>query len=294
MRERSKPAFTHEDVVKMSSTIEDLFDQIGNIFVQSLEPAPNSQASIEERQFPEPELVRDVYYRAYQSIEAAADHLVGFSSLLAAPAKTFAPFTCVRGLLESCAIAAWFLDPTVDVRTRVGRCYAFRYTGFVEQMKRAQAKNSKAELDSAKKRMTEVATKAQSLGYPIKRKDDGTISGIGEGWSGITNLIELTIQKGVAYRFLSAIAHGHHWATYTSSYRLVEVSNSKGITEKRLEKYVNSDLMYDLGNVAVTSMARVWWYFWKAYGWNSNELAAVLERTYADLKYKPELRFWHG
>jgi hypothetical protein len=292
MSNRRKPIFTVEDVVKMTFAINDLFDQIGNIFVQSVAPAPNSQAFSEEREFPEPELVRDVYNRGIQSIEAAADHLVAFADLLVAPAKTFAPFTCVRGLLESCALAAWFLDPEVDVRIRVGRCYAFRYEGFVQQIKHAQAKNSASEVESAKQRMKEVEKKALGLGYSRLSTKSREMSGIAQRWPGITKLIGTTLNKEIQYRLLSAVAHGHHWATYQTSYRIIEEQNSEGLSEKRLEKYVHPTLMYDLGNVAVTSLARVWWYLWKTYGWDLDELGGVLDSTYQELKYNPESQFW--
>ena len=64
----------------------------------------NTRTAQEQMNFSTPELVRDVHYRGVLSMEAAADHLVSFADLLTEPPKAVAPWTCVRGLLESSAI----------------------------------------------------------------------------------------------------------------------------------------------------------------------------------------------
>src|ERR1043165_316327 len=159
--------FTHEDVINMLSAVHDLIDETAQIYNQyNNEPASTSLASQEQSSFPNPGLVADVHSRGMLSIESAADHLMVFADSLAEPVKTVAPWTCVRGLLESCALAAWFLDPSVDARTRVGRCFAFRYAGFVQQFKYFQVEKRQSEIDKAQKRMIKVEQDALSLGYP--------------------------------------------------------------------------------------------------------------------------------
>src|ERR1043165_5452333 len=159
--------FTREDVLNMLSAVNDLIDGTAQIYNQyNNEPASNSPAIKEEKSFPKPELVRDVHCRGMLSIESAADHLMVFADSLAEPVKTVAPWTCVRGLLESCALAAWFLDPAIDAKTRVGRCFAFRYVGFVQQFKYFQVEKRQSEIDKAQKRMIKVEQDALSLGYP--------------------------------------------------------------------------------------------------------------------------------
>jgi hypothetical protein len=164
----------------------------------------------------------------------------------------------------------------------------------VQQIKRAQAKDSASEVESAKQRMKDVEKKALGLGYSRLSAKSGEMSGIAQRWPGITTLIGTTLNKEIQYRFLSAVAHGHHWATYQTSYRIVEEQNSEGRREKRLEKYVHPTLMYNLGNVAVTSLARAWSYLWRTYGWDLDELGGVLDTTYQELKYNPESRFWRS
>src|SRR5215207_2228019 len=119
---KSKLIIDPEHVLRMIDAVNRLFSETGNLFNQyQNEPAPGSIAAQERMNFPTPELVRDVHYRGMLSMEAAADHLVSFADLLAEPSKTLAPWTCVRGLLESSAIGIWFLTPDIDVHERVAR-----------------------------------------------------------------------------------------------------------------------------------------------------------------------------
>nr|MDQ5827016.1 hypothetical protein [Chloroflexota bacterium] len=197
---------THKDVLGMLSAVNDLYDGTGQIFNQYLhQPAANSIADLELKSFPEPGLVNDVYYRGMLSMEAAGDHLMGFTACMAEPAKTLAPATCVRGLLESCALAAWLLDPDIDASTRMGRCFAFRYEGFVQQIKCLRVDKRQAEIDLVKKRMTQVEQDAVSLGYP-RLLNNGAINGIAQHMPGITELIGTTLDMETAYRLLSGVA----------------------------------------------------------------------------------------
>lgn len=130
---KSSLTVTREHVLTMIDAVNRLFNETGRLFNQyQNEPSAGSIAVQEQMNFSTPELVRDVHYRGVLSMEAAADHLVSFADLLTEPSKTVAPWTCVRGLLESSAIGIWFLSPDIDVRERVARCFAFRYIGFVQ------------------------------------------------------------------------------------------------------------------------------------------------------------------
>jgi hypothetical protein len=103
---------THEHVLTMLDAVNGLITGTGQLFNQyQNEPSSNSIAVQERMNFQKPELVRDVHYRGVLSMEAAADHLMAFADSLTEPAETVAPWTCVRGLLESAAIGIWFLNP---------------------------------------------------------------------------------------------------------------------------------------------------------------------------------------
>jgi hypothetical protein len=115
------PEFTNEDVVNMLSSVHSLIDGTARIYNKyNNEPASASLADLEQKDLSNKGLAKDVHSRAILSMESAADHLMVFADSIAEPAKTVAPWTCVRGLLESCALAAWFLDPDIDASVRVG------------------------------------------------------------------------------------------------------------------------------------------------------------------------------
>jgi hypothetical protein len=287
--------FTREDVLNMLSAVHDLFDRTAQIYNQyNNEPGPDSPAIKEQQSFPNPELVRDVHYRGILSIESAADHLIVFADSIAEPVKTVAPLTCVRGLLESCALAAWFLDPKIDARARVGRCFAFRYVGFVQQIKYLQVEKRQSEIDKAQKRMMKVEQDALLLDYPRLLKKNGEINGIAQPMPNITELIGTTLDRETEYRLLSGVAHGHHWAIQQVGFREIEVNDSQGQAIKALEKHPHPSFILYVAHVAVTSFARVLWYLWLLYGWDLNEVEQLLDKTYDRLRYRSELRFWHS
>lgn len=287
--------FTREDVTSMLSAVHDLIDETARIYNRyNNEPAPDSLASQEQSSFADPGLVKDVHARGMLSIESAADHLMVFADSLAEPVKTVAPWTCVRGLLESCALAAWFLDPSVDARTRVGRCFAFRYAGFVQQIKFFKAENIQPGIDKAQRRMLKVEQDAAALGYPQLANKKGDISGIAQPMPSITDLIEATLRHEAAYRLLSGVAHGHHWATQQVGFRTVGVKTAGGHVTTALEKYLHPNFVLYVANIAVTSFVKVLWYLWRLYGWDLKEVEHLLDAIYDRLRYRAALRFWRA
>jgi hypothetical protein len=290
---KSSVTTTREHVLTMLDAVNRLFTETGRLFNQ-YENAPSSVsiAAQEQESFPKPELVRDVHYRGLMSMEAAADHLVSFADLLTEPSTTVAPWTCVRGLLESSAIGLWFLSPDIDVRERVARCFAFRYIGFVQQIKFFQASNESARIDDVRQRMNKVENDAISLGYPRLVDKKGKINGIGKQMPTITELIGTMLGRESEYRLLSAVAHGHHWATQQTGFRVIDTPNADGSSEKALEKYVHPDFVLFAASVAVTSFSKVNWNLWRLYGWNVKELEDLLNTTFDQLRYSAKLRFW--
>jgi len=85
----------------MLEAVNHLIAETGTLFNHYQNaPSCESIAVQEQKNFPKAELVRDVHYRGVLSMEAAADHLMAFADSLTEPAKTVAPWTGVRGLLE--------------------------------------------------------------------------------------------------------------------------------------------------------------------------------------------------
>jgi len=290
------PKFTYEDVLNMLSTVHSLIDGTAQIYnkYNNDEPISDSLADQERRNFPNKELITDVHYRGILSMESAADHFMVFADSIAEPAKTIAPWTCVRGLLETCAIAVWFLDPTIDAKTRVERCFAFRYAGFIEQIKFFHVKKMQAEIDKAQQRIIKVENDAVLLGYPRLLDKNGNINGIALHMPSIIELIGTTLDREADYRLLSGIAHGHHWAISQIGFRVNDIENSEGQRIKFLEKHLDPIFVLYAAEIAVTSFAKVLWDLWRLYGWDLKEIEQFLDQTYGQLHYRTEFRFWHS
>ena len=200
------------------------------------------------------------------------------------PAKSIAPWTCVRGLLESCALASWFLEPEIDVNTRVGRYFAFRYSGFVQQIKLYRAGGDrKGFINRVEARIKKVEQEALNLGFQPVVDNKGNLDGICQRMPNITTLIGITLDKEVEYRLLSALAHGHHWATIQVGFRVTEYSrNSKGNTQTGLAKHIEPNLVFYATSIAITAFAQVLWYIWLLYGWDKEEIIGVLNDTFVN------------
>ncbi|HMD89138.1 MAG TPA: hypothetical protein VKF38_08245 [Anaerolineaceae bacterium] len=287
--------FTYEDVLNMLSTVHNLIDGSAQIYNKyNNEPASGSLAVQERNSFSNQVLIKDVHYRGILSMESAADHFMAFADSMTEPAKTIAPWTCVRGLLESCAIAVWFLDPTIDAKTRVGRCFAFRYEGFIEQIKFLDLKKMQTEIDMAQQRIIKVEQDAVSLGYPRLLNKNGNINGIALRMPSIIDLIGTTLDREADYRLLSAIAHGHHWALWKIAFRINDVENPEGQDTNAIEKHLHPESAMYLCNISVTSFAKVLWCLWRLYGWDTKEIEHFLDQIYMQLHYKTEMRFWRS
>ena len=261
MSSQSNPNFTRDDVLKMLSAVDGLVEGLRQIYNRyNNEPAANSIAYQEQNAFPDPESAKTAHYSGVLSMESAGDHLMAFVDCVAEPSKTVAPWTCVRGLLESSALAVWLLDPNIDAKARVGRSFAFRYVGFVQQIKFYRVTQRQPEIDYVQKRMTKVEQHAISLGYPQVLNKKGDIDGIGERMPNFTDLIGLTLNQESGYRLLSGVAHGHHWAIQQIGFRVIDIQDQHGQPMKVLEKHLPPSFVLYVANIAVTSFAKVIWY----------------------------------
>jgi hypothetical protein len=140
--------------------------------------------------------------------------------------------------------------------------------------------------------MTKVESDALSLGYPKLVDKKGKISGIARQMPAITELIGATLDRESEYRLLSGVAHGHHWATQQTSFKVIDAPNAGGSSEKALEKYVHADFVLFAASIAVTSFSKLNWNLWRLYRWNLSELEELLDLTFDQLRYSAKLRFW--
>lgn len=291
--------FSADSIQKMIGIMENLVDKIAEIVNQyHYKPTPDSRAAIEMACFADKGLVEDVYARASLCFESAADHFMAFIDTLKQPAKTLSPYTCVRSLMESCAIALWLLDLDIDVRKRVGRCYGYRYREFKEQIKFFQSDKTnpaeaQKEINRIYQRMAEVEAEALDLGYPKLTDKNGNMLGLATHMPPTVELIKMTLDRERDYRLLSGIAHSYLWATRQVGFQLHGFTNGKGLKAHILTKHAHPKMIIFGIILAVPTLTRVLWVMGKLLGWNMQEIEGLLVHTFDQLHLSEKVRFWN-
>ena len=287
---------TNEDILKKIAVANQLIDKTGEIVNQyGCEPLDNSIAYREIASFPNCSLVEDVYSRALLCFESAGDHLMAFSCTLQEPAKTLSPYTCLRSLLESSALALWLLDLNIDVKERVGRCFGFRYKEFTEQIKFISAdkfnSNAQKEIYKIQQRINETEKESLALGYP-QLSANGKVNGIATYLPETVRLVKSVLDLESEYRMLSGVAHSYIWATRNIGFKQIVGINAKGQKITGVEKHLNPKMVIYGVFLAVTTFAKVLWTIGKLYGWNMQEIEDFLDQVYNDIGVNNSLRFW--
>ena len=154
------------------------YDEIGNFHANSgNDLAPGSPAVHEKAASPRPQSLVTAWSMATMLIELGGEHVTAFAKTITAPVEPIACLTCVRSMLESCALASWLLDPRIGARTRIGRVFAIRHEGIEQQLKFVRATGGSGEdLQSIEKRSDEVeqvALKLDYLGLVFQRPQQG-------------------------------------------------------------------------------------------------------------------------
>ena len=75
---------------------------------------PGSPAVHEKAVSPRPESLVTAWCQAAQLIESGSEHVTAFVKTITEPMELIACWTCVRSMLESCALASWLLDPRIN------------------------------------------------------------------------------------------------------------------------------------------------------------------------------------
>jgi hypothetical protein len=271
---------TPEDALKMIQAIRNLHQETARV-LNTLGHAilPGSLAEAELNGFPEPERVKDAYIQANLLFEGAADHLIAFTKTVTEPAATIAPWTCVRALLESCALAAWLIDPAIDATVRVQRSFVFRYEGLDQQVKCLRSFGQTSATDQVLNRIAEVERDALRLGYPSIVNGKGKRNGIAQRMPSITDIINATLNEEATYRLMSAMAHGHMWAYRHLGFKLVDLDG-----EPTLEKHLEPFLVQYLCVKTANTFAKPVWQKGRLFGWDMKEIKAVFATAFADLR----------
>lgn len=187
MADKLKPEY----IAKLRETLETFHSAIARLIAAEKNAyKAGSQAALEHASHEKPDLIYDAIGIGCQLIESGADHLSAFAKILAEPIEIIASWTCIRSMLESCAIASWLLDPRIDAQVRVRRLFAVRYEGMEKLLKFGRTANlSAGEINAQKARIDEVEQGALALGYPAVTNRAGNRIGIGETMPSATDII---------------------------------------------------------------------------------------------------------
>ena len=285
-------------IFPLREALTELYDHTTTLFSDHGDiPTPTSIASKESQASPRPESLVTAWSITTQLIEYSGEHLTAFVKTITEPIEPLACWTCVRSMLESCAIAAWLSEPTIDAKTRVGRVFAMRYEGLDQQLKFGRAVSLLAtELDSLADRINDVEKIALGLGYPPVLSPKGKRIGIGQTMPSAAEMIKSMLDEEAMYRLLSAVAHGHSWAIIQLGFEDASATQLQstvvGINVRPFEKKVYMNGLAYLGLGAAKAFARALWNQSLYMGWDQGKLATVLESVFDKLQAKPSSRFW--
>lgn len=209
-------------------------------FIQSqgVDPHPGSIAAGERETFLNPESLYTVAAIATILLESVGEHVTAFVKTMTEPVEPIACWTCIRSMLESSAISAWLFEPGIDPKTRVGRAFAHRFEGLEQQIKFAKAINlPEAAVREQENHINDMENQAVSLGFTRLRNKKNQLIGIGQQMPSATEMIKRMLDEEVAYRLLSAVAHGHNWAIQQwDSSRAKQQFPLKGCQPRSLQK----------------------------------------------------------
>jgi hypothetical protein len=285
-----------ERLVVLRRVLTGFYRELGVLLnSHNMAPSPDSPGAQELAQFPGSSSLVTSMATVWQLIELGGDHVALLVKALTEPMLPIAFCITVRSMLESCALASWLLDPTIDAQVRVKRMATLRCSGLLEQQKFTQAKNIPSEADKIQKHIDAVVDEATSLGLEVKRNENSRkVAFIGQPMPSATEIIRSMLDEELIYRLLSGLAHGHAWAIFSLAYKTVGDPNESEIggvrihlVEKRIPEFVNQ-----LAFSAARALAKPCWYQCRYHGWDEARLVSIFERTFDELWIQPQERFW--
>lgn len=272
----------------MTRVLDSLHNEIGQFMRDyKCDPVEPSVAVTERRTFAKPELISTLHSQNVMRIELAGEHLTAFTRTLKEPVLVFAPWVSVRALLEASAVAAWLLDPAVDVDMRVRRSYSLRFEGLAQQRAIANTQGDQAVAADIAKRVEALATEAKGLGYTV-REDKGVARGIDPQFPGFTNLVKDLLKDEVFYRIASGVAHGYDYATSQIGY-VVDAAGSVqspvGVgNEVPARKTADFRAITVLCSTAMHAFAIPVQNMTNLYGWDINRFAQIMQRHASEIR----------
>ena len=285
------PSISEQDVKRKQEALVALYYDVAHFGNESgMSPDPGSLAAKEQADSSNAVQLSAAYSGGTILLVSAADHALALTRLLLVkPVLAMAPYTCVRGSLESAALSRWLLSNRIDSRERIGRSFAFRFEGLSQQLKLARAKHDTNSCDAILSRMDKLDAQARSLGYgPVVGKKGNRI-GIAQRMPSATECIRKTLDEEWLYRILSAMAHGQTWAQKQLSFHVPDPTEPT-----LLKKTLSTDAAAWLLWKAADTLAKPVWTKASLFGHDLDNLSRILETRYREMGLVENRHFWVG
>jgi len=151
---------------ELLSTLEILHENVSNFKNYNIDSSfPSSIDDVELKNPERLEILSVAYSQANILIEHAAEHFIALQRTLTEPILTIAPWSCLRALLETSALACWIINPEIDIKTRIGRSYALRFEDLCQQLRYSDLKINGFSREKIENRIDLVEQLALSMGY---------------------------------------------------------------------------------------------------------------------------------
>lgn len=226
------------------------------------------------------------------SIEDGGDHLIGLTKLGAEPVCVTTCFTCIRSMLESCAIGAWLVAPEVNALKRQARVFAFRRSGMFECRKFASCVANTAMVAEFNRKIAILEQDATAVGFSLTFPPDGN-SRIGIKMPSATEMIRDILGLDENYRLLSGFAHGHQWARQLI-YKQTERAQVAGVQGVLLTKTLSANSFMLIVQSGFLALTKVLWNRSRYWGVDSNPLEELVENTADRLQVQLQSRYWRS
>jgi hypothetical protein len=282
---------TRDAVRTMCMAIEQYLDGVTDV-VRNWPSAPVTDSVAAKEAVSIRPFVMTAASHASLSIEDGGDHLIGLTKLVVEPATATACFTCIRSMLESCAIGAWLVDPNIDQTKRQARVFAFRRSGIIECRKFASCTANTLMEGKFNNNITLLEQEATAAGFQMNIPPDSK-SGIGIKMPGATEMIRDVLGLDEIYRLLSGIAHGHQWARQIM-YKQTGAAQVAGTEGVLLTKTLSTESFMLITHSGFLALTKLLWNRSRFWGSNTDQLEELVENAADQLQIKLQNRFWRS
>jgi hypothetical protein len=189
----------------LSAIIENVNKFLDNVSIYDEiyegKPAENSIIFQELKKSEHSSILLSAFNQGDLFIDVAADQLYALTKVLLEPLSSYAPWACLRTILEASALGAWILSPNINSITRMGRSLALRYESLDQQKKFIRSiDESNSLIKDTNNKIDKLEEKANSLNFKKLMDKKGTRYGVGQKMPSITELVKSELDEEPNYR----------------------------------------------------------------------------------------------